>query len=150
MEVTRRQIIDAQSHLNSLIASYNHDMNMLRTRFTSSHYHTDEGQSSNSHEHVNESGAPFDTNNAQHSPVHSGGQRRYFEDGLGCTNEEVSERPNVEEGVLFANEDHLHPRPHNMLVLVQLCMDNNADVAPQASEDIRPRRLKIKARRHRQ
>ena len=94
-------------------------MNMLRTRFTSSHYCIDEGQSSNSHEHVNESGAPFDTNNAQHSPVHSGGQRISFESGLGCTNEGVSERP-------------------NMLVLVQSCMDNNADVAPQASEEIIP------------
>ena len=73
MEATWRQIIDAQSHVNILIASYNRDMNMLRTRFTSSHYRTDEGQPSSSHEHVNENGAPFDTNNAQHSPVHSGG-----------------------------------------------------------------------------
>ncbi|KAL6340516.1 hypothetical protein AAG906_006181 [Vitis piasezkii] len=97
-------------------------------------------QSSNCHEHVNESGAPFYTNNPQHSPVHSGGQRRSFEDDLGCTNEGVSERPNVEEGVFFANEDPLHPGPHNMLVLVQSCMDNNADVAPQASKEIRPRR----------
>ena len=105
-------------------------MNVLRTRFTSSHYHTDEGQPSNSHENVNESGAPFDTNNAQHSPVHSYGQRISSEDGLGCTNERVLERPNVEEGVFFANEDHLHPRPHNMLVLVQSCMDNNVDVSP--------------------
>ena len=123
---------------------------MLRTRFTSSHYRIDEGQPSNCHEHVNESGAPFHTNNPQHSPIHFGGQRRSFEDDLGCTNEGVSERPNVEEGVFFANEDPLHPGLHNMLVLVQLCMDNNADVAPQASEDIRPRRVKIKARRHRQ
>ena len=109
-------------------------MNLLRTRFTSSHYRTNEGQPSSSHEHVNESGAPFDTNNAQHSPVHSGGQRRSFKDDLGCTDEGVSKRPNVEEGVLFANEDHLHPRPYNMLVLVQSCMDNNVDVATQASE----------------
>ena len=36
------------------------------------------------------------------------------------------------------------------LVLVQSCMDNNADVAPQASEEIQPRRVKIKVRRHRQ
>ena len=62
--------------LNSLIASYNRDVKVLRTRFTSSHYRTDEGQPSNFHEHVNESGAPFYTNNPQHSPVHSGGQRR--------------------------------------------------------------------------
>ena len=66
-------------------------MNMLRTRFTSSHYHTNEAQPSNSHENVNESGAPFDTNNAQHSPIHFGGQRISFESGLGCTNEGVSE-----------------------------------------------------------
>ena len=125
-------------------------MNVLRTRFTSSHNHTDKGQPSSSHEHVNESGAPFDTNNAQHSPVHFGGQRTSFEDGFICTNEGVSKRPNIEEGVFFVNADHLHPRPHNMLVLVQSCMDNNANVAPQASEEIRPRRVKIKARRHRQ
>ncbi|RVW96531.1 hypothetical protein CK203_029746 [Vitis vinifera] len=86
MEATWRQIIDAQSHVNILIASYNRDMNMLRTRFTSSHYRTDE-------------------------------------------DEGVSKKPNIEEGVLFANEDHLHPRPYNMLVLVQSCMDNYADVA---------------------
>ncbi|RVX16772.1 hypothetical protein CK203_005855 [Vitis vinifera] len=103
-------------------------MKVLRTRFTSSHYRIDEGQPSNCHEHVNESGAPSYTNNPQHSSVHSGGQRRSFEDDLGCTNEGVSERPNVEEGVFFANEDPLHPGLHNMLVLVQLCMDNNADV----------------------
>ena len=150
MKATQRQITDAQSHVSSLIASYNHDMKVLKTCFTSSHYRTDEGQPSSSYEHVNESGAPFDTNNAQHSPVHSGGQRTSFEDGIGCTNEGVSKIPNIEEGVFFENEDHLHPGPHNMLVLVQLCMDNNADVAPQASEDIRPRRVKIKARRHRQ
>ena len=72
MEATQRQITDAQSHLNSLIASYNRDVKVLRTRFTSSHYRTDEGQPSNCHEHVNESGAPFYTNNPQHSPVHSG------------------------------------------------------------------------------
>ena len=125
-------------------------MNMLRTRFTSSHYRTNEGQPSSSHEHVNASGAPFDTNNAQHSPVHFGGQIRYFEDGIGCTNEEVSERPNVEEGMFFANEDHLHPRTHNMLVLVQLCLGNNVDVAPQTSEEIRPQKVKMKACRHRQ
>ena len=125
-------------------------MNVLRTHFTSSHYRTDEDQPSSSHEHVNESGAPFDTNNAQHSPVHFGGQRTSFEDGFICTNEGVSKRLNIEEGVFFVNEDHLHPRPHNMLVLVQSCMDNNADVAPQTSEEIRPRRVKIKARRHRQ
>ena len=125
-------------------------MNVLKTRFTSSNYRTDEGQPSSSHEHVNESDAPFDANNAQHSLVHSGGQRPSFEDSLGCTNERVLERPHVEEGVFFANKDHLHPRPHNMLVLVQSCMDNNADVAPQTSEEIRPRRVKIKARRHRQ
>ncbi|RVW39853.1 hypothetical protein CK203_083154 [Vitis vinifera] len=76
MEATQRQITDEQSHLNSLIASYNRDVKVLRTRFTSSHYRTDEGQPSNFHEHVNESGAPFYTNNPQHSPVHSGGQRR--------------------------------------------------------------------------
>ncbi|KAL6340435.1 hypothetical protein AAG906_006098 [Vitis piasezkii] len=93
----------------------------------------DEGQPSSSHEHVNESGAPFDANNAQHSPVHSGGQRPSFEDSLGCTNEGVLERPHVEEGMLFANKDHLHPGPHNMLVLVQSCMDNNVDITPQAS-----------------
>ena len=58
--------IDAQSHVNILIASYNRDMNLLRTRFTSSHYRTNEGQPSSSHEHVNESGAPFVINNAQH------------------------------------------------------------------------------------
>ncbi|KAL6345420.1 hypothetical protein AAG906_015903 [Vitis piasezkii] len=49
MEATQRQITDAQRHLNSLIASYNRDMKVLRTR--------------------------------------------------------VSERPNVEKGVFFANED---------------------------------------------
>nr|CAN75998.1 hypothetical protein VITISV_019162 [Vitis vinifera] len=136
--------------LNSLIASYNRDVKVLRTRFTSSHYRTDEGQPSNCHEHVNESGAPFYTNNPQHSPVHSGGQRRSSEDDLGCTNERVLERPNVEDGVFFANEDPFHPGLHNKLVLVQSCMDNNADVAPQASEEIRPRRVKIKVRRHRQ
>ena len=150
MEATQRQITNAQSHLNSLIASYNCDVKVLRTRFTSSHYRTDEGQSSNYHEHVNESGAPFYTNNPHHSPVNSGGQRRSFEDDLGCTNEGVLERPNVENGVFFANEDPLHPGPHNMLVLVQSCMDNNADVAPQAFDEIRPRRVKIKVRRHRQ
>ncbi|KAJ9692832.1 hypothetical protein PVL29_011767 [Vitis rotundifolia] len=150
MEATQRQITDAQSHLNSLIASYNRDMKVLRTRFTSSHYRTDEGQPSNFHEHVNESGARFDTNNPQHSPVHSCGEGRSFEDDVGCTNEGVSERPNVEEGVFFANEDHLHPGPHNMLVLVQSSMENNADVTPQAPEEIRPRRVKMKARRHRQ
>ncbi|RVW13897.1 hypothetical protein CK203_089979 [Vitis vinifera] len=119
MEATQHQITDAQSHLNSLIASYNRDVKVLRTRFTSSHYRTDEGQPSNCHEHVNESGAPFYTNNPQHSPVHSGGQRRSSEDDLGCTNEGVSERPNVEDGVFFANEDPLHPGPHNMLVLTE-------------------------------
>lgn len=150
MEATQRQITDAQSHLNSLIASYNRDVKVLRTRFTSSHYRTDEGQPSNFHEHVNESGAPFYTNNPQHSPVHSGGQRRSSEDDLGCTNEGVSERPNVEDGVFFSNEDPLHPGPHNMLVLVQSCMNTNVDVAPQASEEIRPRRVKMKVRRHRQ
>ncbi|XP_059598708.1 uncharacterized protein LOC132255079 [Vitis vinifera] len=150
MEATQRQITDAQSHLNSLIASYNRDVKVLRTRFTSSHYRTDEGQPSNFHEHVNESGAPFYTNNPQHSPVHSGGQRRSFEDDVGCTNEGVSERPNVEDGVFFSNEDPLHPGPHNMLVLVQSCMNNNVDVAPQASEEIRPQRVKMKVRRHRQ
>ncbi|RVX07026.1 hypothetical protein CK203_030451 [Vitis vinifera] len=56
MEATQRQITDAQSHLNSLIASYNRNVKVLRTRFTSSHYRTDEGQPSNFHEHVNESG----------------------------------------------------------------------------------------------
>ncbi|KAL6331955.1 hypothetical protein AAG906_020306 [Vitis piasezkii] len=141
---------DAQSHLNSLIASYNRDVKVLRTRFTSSHYRTDEGQPSNFHEHVNESGAPFYTNNPQHSPIHSGGQRRSSEDDLGCTNEGVSERPNIEDGVFFSNEDPLHPGPHNMLVLVQSCMNNNVDVAPQASEEIRPQRVKMKVRRHRQ
>ncbi|KAL6313181.1 hypothetical protein AAG906_016769 [Vitis piasezkii] len=110
IEATQRQITDAQSHLNSLIASYNRDVKVLRTRFTSSHYRTDEGQPSNFHEHVNESGAPFYTNNPQHSPVHSGGQRRSFEDDLGCTNEG----------------------------------------SPQASEEIRPQRVKMKVRRHRQ
>ncbi|KAL6325787.1 hypothetical protein AAG906_026616 [Vitis piasezkii] len=120
MEATQRQITDAQSHLNSLIASYNHDVKVLRTRFTSSHYCTDKGQPSNYHEHVNESGAPFYTNNPQHSPVHFGGQRRSSEDDLGCTNEGVSERPNVEDGVFFANEDPLHPGPHNMLVLMTI------------------------------
>ncbi|RVW75522.1 hypothetical protein CK203_051936 [Vitis vinifera] len=69
MEATQRQITDAQSHLNSLIASYNRDVKVLRTRFTSSHYRTDEGQPSNFHEHVNESGAPFYTNNPQHSLI---------------------------------------------------------------------------------
>ena len=29
-------------------------------------------------------------------------------------------------------------------------MDNNADVAPQALEEIRPRRVKVKVHRHRQ
>ena len=75
-------------------------MNVLKTRFTSSHHRTDEGQPSSSHEHVNESGTPFDANDAQHSPVHSAGQRPSFEDSLGCTNEGVLERPHVEEGVL--------------------------------------------------
>ncbi|RVW75285.1 hypothetical protein CK203_055358 [Vitis vinifera] len=144
MEATQCQITDAQSHLNSLIASYNRDVKVLRTHFTSSHYRTDEGQPSNCHEHVNESGAPFYTNNPQHSPIHYGGQRISFEDDLGYRNEGVSERPNVEEGVFFANEDPLNPGPHNMLVLVQSCMDNNADVVPQASEEIRPRRVKMK------
>ena len=37
-----------------------------------------------------------------------------------------------------------------MLVLVQSCMNNNVDVAPQASEEIRPQRVKMKVRRHRQ
>ena len=73
MEATQRQITDAQSRLNSLIASYNREMKVLRTCFTSSHYRTNEGQRSNCHEHVNESDAPFYTNNPQHSPVHSGG-----------------------------------------------------------------------------
>ncbi|KAL6329355.1 hypothetical protein AAG906_017663 [Vitis piasezkii] len=118
MEATQRQVTDAQSHLNSLIASYNHDVKVLRTRFTSSHYRTDEGQPSNCHEHVNESGASFYTNNPQHSPVHSGGQRRSFEDDLGCTNEGVSERPNVEEGVFFETRIP-SPGPHNMLVLTE-------------------------------
>ncbi|KAJ9669943.1 hypothetical protein PVL29_026483 [Vitis rotundifolia] len=90
MEATQRQIIDAQSHLNSLFASYNRDMNVLRTRFTSSYYRTNEGQPSNCHGHVNESGAPFDTNHPQNSPVHFVGQRRSFEDDLGCTYEGVS------------------------------------------------------------
>ncbi|RVW98993.1 hypothetical protein CK203_033832 [Vitis vinifera] len=117
MEATQRQITDEQSHLNSLIASYNRDVKVLRTRFTSSHYRTDEGQPSNFHEHVNESGAPFYTNNPQHSPVHSGGQRRSSKDDLGCTNEGVSERPNVEDGVFFSNEDPLHPGPHNIEML---------------------------------
>ena len=62
----------------------------------------------------------------------------------------MSERPNVEDGVFFSNEDPLHPGPHNMLVLVQSCMNNNVDVAPQASEEIRPQRVKMKVRRHRQ
>ncbi|RVW33071.1 hypothetical protein CK203_117229 [Vitis vinifera] len=93
VDATQRQITDAQSHVSSLIASYNHDMKVLKTCFTSSHYHTDEGQPSSSYEHVNESGAPFDTNNAQHSPVHSGGQRTSFEDGIGCTNEGWSKYP---------------------------------------------------------
>ena len=150
MEATQRQITDAQSRLNSLIASYNREMKVLRTCFTSSHYRTNEGQRSNCHEHVNESGAPSYTNNPQHSSVHSGGQRRSSEDDLGCTNEGVSKRPNVEDGVFFANKDPLYPGPHNMLVLVQLCMDNNADVTPQALEEIRPQRVKMKARRHRQ
>ncbi|KAL6348686.1 hypothetical protein AAG906_019385 [Vitis piasezkii] len=149
MEATQRQITDAQSHLNSLIASYNRDVKVLRTRFTSSHYRTDEGQPSNFHEHVNESGAPFYTNNPQHSPVHSGGQRRSSEDDLGCTNEGVSERPNVEDGVFFSNEDPLHPGPHNMLVLVQSCMNNNVDVAPQASRNTTTK-SKMKVHRHRQ
>ncbi|RVW61399.1 hypothetical protein CK203_032054 [Vitis vinifera] len=118
MEATQRQITDAQSHLNSLIASYNRDVKVLRTRFTSSHYRTDEGQPSNFHEHVNESG--------------------------------VLERPNVEDGVFLSNEDPLHPGPRNMLVLVQSCMNTNVNVAPQASEEIRPRRVKMKVRRHRQ
>ena len=91
MEATRRQVTDAQSHVNSLIVSYNRDMNVLRTRFTFSHYFTNKCQLSSFHEHVNESGAPFDTNNAQHSPIHFGGQRISFESGLGCTNEGVSE-----------------------------------------------------------
>ena len=93
MEATQCQITNAQSHLNSLIASYNHDMKVLRSRFTSSHYRTDEGQPLNCHEHVNESGAPFYTNNPQHSPVHSGGQRRSSEDDLGCTNEGCQKDP---------------------------------------------------------
>ena len=75
---------------------------------------------------------------------------RSSEDDLGCTNEGVLERPNVEKGVFFANEDPLHLGPHNMLVLVQSCMNNNVDVAPQALEEIRPQRVKMKARRHRQ
>ncbi|RVX19113.1 hypothetical protein CK203_008566 [Vitis vinifera] len=120
MEATQRQITDAQSHLNSLIASYNCDVKVLRTRFTSSHYRTNEGQP------------------------------RSSEDDLGCTNERVPERPNVEDGVFFSNEDPLHPGPHNMLVLVQSCMNTNVDVAPQALEEIRPRRVKMKVCRHRQ
>ncbi|RVW68679.1 hypothetical protein CK203_063396 [Vitis vinifera] len=123
----------------------NEDFDVICARMETTQH---EGQPSNCHEHVNESGAPFHTNNPQHSPIHFGGQRRSFEDDLGCTNEGVSERPNVEEGVFFANEDPLHPGPHNMLVLVQLCMDNNADVAPQAFDEIRPRRVKIKEETH--
>ena len=37
-----------------------------------------------------------------------------------------------------------------MLVSVQSCGDNNKDVKPQALEEIRPRRVKIKACHHRQ
>ena len=55
---------------------------------------------------------------------------------VGCTNEGVSEIPNVEDGVFFANKDPLHPGPRNMLVLVQSCMNTNVNVAPQASEEI--------------
>ncbi|RVW90354.1 hypothetical protein CK203_045696 [Vitis vinifera] len=43
METMGRQITDAQSHVNSLIASYNRDMNVLRTHFTYSYYRIDEG-----------------------------------------------------------------------------------------------------------
>ena len=52
--------------------------------------------------------------------------------------------------MFFANKDHLHPRTHNMLMSVQSCGDNNKDVKPQALEEIRPRRVKIKACHHRQ
>ncbi|KAL6320278.1 hypothetical protein AAG906_005360 [Vitis piasezkii] len=103
-DATQRQIIDAQSHLNSLIASYNRDVKVLRTRFTSSQYRIDEGQPSNFHEHVNESGAPFYTNNQQDSPIHYGGQRRSSKMTLDVQMKGV-ERPNIEDGVLFSNED---------------------------------------------
>ena len=75
---------------------------------------------------------------------------RSSEDDLGCTNEGVLERPNVEDGVFLSNEDPLHPGPRNMLVLVQSCMNTNVNVAPQASEEIWPRRIKMKVRHHRQ
>ncbi|RVW53720.1 hypothetical protein CK203_068969 [Vitis vinifera] len=72
METTQRQITDAQSHLNSLIASYNRDVKGARKT-----------------------------------------QRRR------C--------------VFFSNEDLLHPGPHNMLVLVQSCM--NTDYVFDESKD---------------
>ena len=46
--------IDAQSHLNKIIASYHRDMNVLRTCFMSSHYGTNEEQPSSWHEDVND------------------------------------------------------------------------------------------------
>ncbi|KAL6327413.1 hypothetical protein AAG906_019726 [Vitis piasezkii] len=41
------------------------------------------------------------------------------------------------------------PGPHNMLVLVQSCMNNNVDIAPQASRNTTTK-SKMKVRRHRQ
>ncbi|KAL6344438.1 hypothetical protein AAG906_039694 [Vitis piasezkii] len=73
MEATQRQITDAQSHLNSLIASYNRDVKGCRKT-----------------------------------------QRRRW-----C---------------VLCKRGSLHPEPHNMLVLVHSCMDNNVDVAPQGSK----------------
>ena len=150
MKATRRRINDVQSHVNILIESYLRDMNVLRTHFMSSHYRTNKGQPSSSHENMNEGDALFDKNNAQQSLAYSNGQRTSVEGGIGCTNERVSKIPHLEECVFFANKDHLHPRTHNMLMSVQSCGDNNKDVKPQALEEIRPRRVKIKACHHRQ
>ncbi|RVW79647.1 hypothetical protein CK203_065286 [Vitis vinifera] len=70
---------------------------------------------------------PDENEDFDHSPVHSGGQRRSSEDDLGCTNEGC-QKDQRRRWCSFANEDPLHPGPHNMLVLVQSCMDNNVDV----------------------
>ncbi|RVW58615.1 hypothetical protein CK203_116019 [Vitis vinifera] len=101
MEATQRQITDAQSHLNSLIASYNRDVKVLRTRFTSSHYRTDEGQ-----------------------PGVRKTQRRRW-----C--------------VLFKRGSP-SPWATQYVGVSAIVHEHNVDVAPQASEEIRPRRVKMK------
>ena len=93
MKATRRRINDVQSHVNILIESYLHDMNVLRTHFLSSHYCTNKGQPSSSHENMNEGDALFDKNNAQQSLAYSNGQRTSVEGGIGCTNEGVENTP---------------------------------------------------------